>query len=137
VLLIGSEPARPYESPPLTQEYLRGESPREKAYVHEQGFYEQHQIELLTSVTATAIDPGRSRITLDDGRELGYDRRRAPRRGGSRFPARTSMASTTCARSLTATCCASVWTVAVVSWRSALAGSAASSPPARASADWR
>ena len=37
VLLIGSEPERPYERPPLTKDYLRGESEREKAYVHERG----------------------------------------------------------------------------------------------------
>ena len=74
VVLIGSEPERPYERPPLTKDYLRGESEREKAYVHERGFYEQHQIELLAETTATAIDPGASRVTLADGRELGYDR---------------------------------------------------------------
>ena len=27
VLLIGAEPERPYERPPLTKDYLRGESP--------------------------------------------------------------------------------------------------------------
>ena len=32
VLLIGSEPERPYERPPLTKDYLRGESEREKAW---------------------------------------------------------------------------------------------------------
>ena len=45
-MLVGAEPERPYERPPLTKDYLRGESEREKAYVHEQGFYEQHEIEL-------------------------------------------------------------------------------------------
>ena len=73
-VLIGEEPERPYERPPLTKDYLRGESPREKAYVHEEGFYAQHQIELLTSATVTAIDPAASTVTLADGRELGYDR---------------------------------------------------------------
>ena len=34
VVLIGAEPERPYERPPLTKDYLRGESEREKAYVH-------------------------------------------------------------------------------------------------------
>jgi 3-phenylpropionate/trans-cinnamate dioxygenase ferredoxin reductase subunit len=74
VVLIGAESERPYERPPLTKDYLRGESEREKAYVHEAGFYAQHEIELLTDTTATAIDPGASRVTLEDGRELGYDR---------------------------------------------------------------
>ena len=74
VLLVGTEPERPYERPPLTKDYLRGETEREKAYVHPGGFYEQQEIELVTGVTVTAIDPGASRVTLDDGRALGYDR---------------------------------------------------------------
>ena len=74
VVLIGSEQERPYERPPLTKDYLRGESEREKAYVHEQGFYEAHEIELETDATVTALDPATRRVTLADGRELCYDR---------------------------------------------------------------
>jgi len=74
VVLIGSEAEPPYERPPLTKDYLRGESERTKGYVHEGGFYAQHEIELLTETTATSIDLGVSRVTLGDGRELGYDR---------------------------------------------------------------
>jgi len=74
VVMVGSEGERPYERPPLTKDYLRGESPREKAYVHEDGFYHEHTIELETGTTVAAIDPGASRLTLADGRELRFDR---------------------------------------------------------------
>ncbi len=74
VLLIGSEPERPYERPPLTKDYLRGESVRAKAYVHDSGFYAEHEIDLEMGVTVTAIDPAAARVRLDDGREIGYDR---------------------------------------------------------------
>src|SRR5262252_4348167 len=74
VLLIGAEPELPYERPPLTKDYLRGESERENAYVHPGGFYAQQKIELVTGVTVTSIEPGESRVTLDDGRTVGYDR---------------------------------------------------------------
>jgi 3-phenylpropionate/trans-cinnamate dioxygenase ferredoxin reductase component len=74
VVLIGAEPERPYERPPLTKDYLQGKSEREEAYVHEVGFYAQQEISLLMDTTVTAIDPARSRITLHDGRELGFDR---------------------------------------------------------------
>src|SRR5215475_11991668 len=74
VMLIGAEPERPYERPPLTKDYLRGESERAKAYVHPDGFYAQQEIELVTGVTVTAVDPGASQVTLGDGRRLGYDR---------------------------------------------------------------
>ena len=74
VVLIGDESERPYERPPLTKEYLRGESPREKAYVHSEAFYREHEIELMTGTAVTALHPSRSQVTLDGGRELAYDR---------------------------------------------------------------
>jgi 3-phenylpropionate/trans-cinnamate dioxygenase ferredoxin reductase component len=74
VVLIGSEPERPYERPPLTKDYLRGESEREKAYVHPAGFYEDQQIEWWGESTVIAIDLAASRVTLDGGGELSYDR---------------------------------------------------------------
>jgi 3-phenylpropionate/trans-cinnamate dioxygenase ferredoxin reductase component len=74
LILIGDEPERPYERPPLTKDYLRAESLREKAFVHPHAFYREHVIELLTETVVTSLDPARSRIALDDGRELGYDR---------------------------------------------------------------
>jgi len=61
---IGSEAERPYERPSLTKDYLRGESEREKTYVHGRAFYEQHQIELETGLTVTAIDRDASRISV-------------------------------------------------------------------------
>ena len=74
VVLVGAEPDPPYERPPLSKDYLRGESERAKAYVHAEDFYEQQQIELLTDSTVSAIDPSGSQVTLEDGRELGFDR---------------------------------------------------------------
>ncbi len=71
VLLIGSELQRPCERPPLTKDYLRGETEREKVHVHDPGFYEEREIELLTGTTVTRIDPHEARVTLDDGREPG------------------------------------------------------------------
>jgi 3-phenylpropionate/trans-cinnamate dioxygenase ferredoxin reductase component len=74
VVLIGSEPERPYERPPLTKDYLRGESDRDKVYVHDPGFYDEHGIELLPETTAVAIDPAESRVTLGDERQIGYEK---------------------------------------------------------------
>ena len=74
IVLIGSESELPYERPPLSKEYLRGEAPREKARVHEDGFYESHDIELRTGTTATAIDTSTSEVELEGGERLRYDR---------------------------------------------------------------
>lgn len=73
ILLIGEEPVRPYERPPLSKGYLRGETAFEKAAVHKAGFYEEHGIELLTSTKVTRIEPGPKQVTLDPGGVVGYD----------------------------------------------------------------
>jgi 3-phenylpropionate/trans-cinnamate dioxygenase ferredoxin reductase subunit len=74
VVLIGSEPELPYERPPLSKDYLRGEADRDKAYVHPAEFYDGQQIEFMAGTTVTALDPVTARIMLDDGAQLGYDR---------------------------------------------------------------
>ena len=73
VVLLGAEPERPYERPPLTKDYLQGKSERQKAYVHDEGFYGQQEIELRLGTTAESIDPASATVTLAGGEELSYD----------------------------------------------------------------
>jgi 3-phenylpropionate/trans-cinnamate dioxygenase ferredoxin reductase subunit len=74
IVLVGAESERPYERPPLSKDYLRGESERDKAFVHDEGFYEQRQIELRTSTRVTAIDPSASEAVLGDDERLRFDK---------------------------------------------------------------
>ena len=73
VVLIGEEAVRPYERPPLSKAYLRGEVGFEEAAVHPEDFYLEHEIELLTSTTVTSIDPAGKEVSLDPGGRLTYD----------------------------------------------------------------
>src|SRR5215212_2641711 len=73
VVLIGAEEERPYERPPLSKDYLRGEAGREKVYVHEQGFYAEHDIELRLGRTAVRLDTASRELELDGGERLSYD----------------------------------------------------------------
>ena len=73
VVLVGEEPVRPYERPPLSKAYLRGEVGFDAAAVHEDAFYKDHEIELLTSTTVTAVDTASRTVTLDPGGRLPYD----------------------------------------------------------------
>jgi len=74
VVLVGEEPERPYERPPLSKDYLRGEVPREKAYVHDEDFYSAHDIELLTATAVSRIDPAAAEVVLTGDRRLRFDR---------------------------------------------------------------
>ena len=73
LVLIGDEAERPYERPPLSKDYLRGEV-ADKPYVHPAAFYGEHQIDLLTSTRVTGVDLGLSELLLEGDRRLGYDR---------------------------------------------------------------
>ena len=48
VVLVGEETEPPYERPPLSKGYLLGTQEREKAFVHERGWYDEQNIELRT-----------------------------------------------------------------------------------------
>jgi 3-phenylpropionate/trans-cinnamate dioxygenase ferredoxin reductase subunit len=72
VVLIGAEPDRPYERPPLSKDYLRGEAERDAAYVHGADFYDQQSVELRLGTVVEAIDPGARELALAGGERLGF-----------------------------------------------------------------
>jgi 3-phenylpropionate/trans-cinnamate dioxygenase ferredoxin reductase subunit len=74
IVLLGAERELPYERPPLSKEYLRGEVPREKAQVHPEGYYEDHAIELRTGTTVSRVDAGAREVELAGGERIAYDR---------------------------------------------------------------
>jgi 3-phenylpropionate/trans-cinnamate dioxygenase ferredoxin reductase component len=74
ILLLGDEPERPYERPPLSKAYLRGEASRDKLYVHDPGFYAAHDIELRTSTRVVSVAPAERRVHLASGERIPYDR---------------------------------------------------------------
>jgi 3-phenylpropionate/trans-cinnamate dioxygenase ferredoxin reductase subunit len=74
VVLIGEETERPYERPYLSKEYLRGDKPAAKLYVHDEGFYADNDIELLTGTRVESLDPGAREVTLADGSTMAYSR---------------------------------------------------------------
>jgi 3-phenylpropionate/trans-cinnamate dioxygenase ferredoxin reductase subunit len=74
VVLIGEETQRPYERPMLSKEYLRGDKPAAKLYVHDEGFYAEHDIELLTGTRVASVDPGAHEVTFADGSRMPYSR---------------------------------------------------------------
>jgi 3-phenylpropionate/trans-cinnamate dioxygenase ferredoxin reductase component len=74
IVLVTAEGERPYERPPLSKEYLRGEAGREKIYVHEESWYAEHDVELRVGEKVTALDAAGSVATLGSGEELRFDR---------------------------------------------------------------
>jgi 3-phenylpropionate/trans-cinnamate dioxygenase ferredoxin reductase subunit len=74
VVVIGDEPRPPYQRPPLSKDYLRGDRPVEDLVVRADGWWADHDVEILAGLRARAIDPRERIVTLADGRAIAYDR---------------------------------------------------------------
>ena len=93
IVLLGAEPERPYERPPLSKGYLLGNDARDSVYVHAADWYAEHGVDLREGVTVTAIDRGaahrrhlRARRATRSCRTTSCCSPPAPRRAGPDFP---------------------------------------------------
>jgi NADPH-dependent 2,4-dienoyl-CoA reductase/sulfur reductase-like enzyme len=73
VALVTQELHRPYERPPLTKKYLRGEVGLDQVYLEDAAYYDEQEVEILSGVRATELDRDQRLLTLDDGRKLAYE----------------------------------------------------------------
>ncbi len=72
ILLVGREPEPPYERPPLTKEYLRGESERADAHVHPRSWYEENGVELASGRNVMSLDPLARTASVQGGEEVAF-----------------------------------------------------------------
>ncbi len=74
IILIGAEPDPPYERPPLSKEYLRGDMPRERLFIAPSEAYREQEIELRLGARATSISPAERSVELEHGERIRYDK---------------------------------------------------------------
>lgn len=73
VLLVGREPEPPYERPPLSKEYLRGDAGREDAHVNGgRSWYEENGVELLTGKNVMGLDLESRTAKIQGGEEVAF-----------------------------------------------------------------
>lgn len=74
VTILAREPDPPYERPPLTKDFLRGESGREALPLVEDGWYAEHGVDLRTDVEVVEIDVSRTDVWSANGEAFPFDR---------------------------------------------------------------
>ena len=74
ITLLGDEPHRPYERPPLSKDYLQGNADRDSIFVHPEPWYAEHAVELRLGTAVTSIDPASRTVTTATGARLSYDK---------------------------------------------------------------
>ena len=72
VRLIGADEFLPYDRPNLSKDYLAGTASEEWIPLRSADFYREQKIDTFTNTSVTAIDPQEKKVTLTDGRSLGY-----------------------------------------------------------------
>jgi 3-phenylpropionate/trans-cinnamate dioxygenase ferredoxin reductase subunit len=73
ITLVGEEPVPPYQRPPLSKAWLKGEADADSLALKPLEFYAEHGIDFRPSVRATAIHRGDKTVALSDGSTVGYD----------------------------------------------------------------
>jgi NADPH-dependent 2,4-dienoyl-CoA reductase/sulfur reductase-like enzyme len=74
IVLVSADEHPPYNRPPLSKDFLRGESEEDDLPLEDAGFYRHHGIEVRLRTRALALDAGRRVVTLSDGETLSYGR---------------------------------------------------------------
>jgi 3-phenylpropionate/trans-cinnamate dioxygenase ferredoxin reductase component len=74
ITLVGDEAAPPYQRPPLSKAYLKGELEAERLFLKPVDYYAEHDVDLITGDAASAIRLGDHEVTLAGGRTLAWDR---------------------------------------------------------------
>ncbi|HEX6261751.1 MAG TPA: FAD-dependent oxidoreductase [Actinomycetota bacterium] len=72
IVLIGAERHLPYERPPLSKQYLRGEADAAALPLHEDASYEEWGIDARIGVRATGLDVADRTVELEGGSTVGY-----------------------------------------------------------------
>ena len=74
LILVTEEKERPYDRVPLSKRYLQGALSRDGIFLRPPEFYDENRVELSTGRRATDLDVNTKRLSLDDGREVRYEK---------------------------------------------------------------
>jgi 3-phenylpropionate/trans-cinnamate dioxygenase ferredoxin reductase component len=73
ITLIGQEPYPPYQRPPLSKAWLKGELEIDELYLKSDSFYKDNHIELRLDTTVEAVGAQRDTVHLSTGETLSFD----------------------------------------------------------------
>jgi 3-phenylpropionate/trans-cinnamate dioxygenase ferredoxin reductase component len=74
LVMVGAESRPPYQRPPLSKGYLKGELEADRLYLKDEEFYADNRIDLLTGQVAERIDLSERKLWLFSGQAIGWDR---------------------------------------------------------------
>lgn len=73
IVLVGEEPLAPYQRPPLSKAWLKGEADADSLALKDPDWYAENDCDLRLGVRATAVDRGARTVALSTGETLAWD----------------------------------------------------------------
>ncbi|MEM9226137.1 MAG: FAD-dependent oxidoreductase, partial [Pseudomonadota bacterium] len=73
ITLIGDEAALPYQRPPLSKAYMKGELAEERLFFKPEVWYEDNGVDLVLSTRAIRIDRDAREVAIEHGGRVPYD----------------------------------------------------------------
>src|SRR5687767_9382856 len=74
VLIVGREPDPPYNRPPLSKKYVRGEESRDDILFRPSSWYDENDVEVLTLTSVIKLDAGDRVATLSNKDEVRFEK---------------------------------------------------------------
>jgi NADPH-dependent 2,4-dienoyl-CoA reductase/sulfur reductase-like enzyme len=73
LIILSADTAVPYERPPLSKGFLAGRDSEESVRINPESFYKEHGIDIRLGTRVASVDPGRKRLSLASGGEVGFE----------------------------------------------------------------
>jgi len=74
ITLVGEEPYVPYDRPPLSKDFLRGEKPREQLFFDPESYFHENRIELVLGTAVQRLDLAGKRAILANERVIHFEK---------------------------------------------------------------
>jgi 3-phenylpropionate/trans-cinnamate dioxygenase ferredoxin reductase subunit len=74
ILIAGQEPHLPYDRPPLSKDFLRGEKPRHELFYDQEQFFRDHHIDLILGTAVQRLDASAKTAALAGGETIAFEK---------------------------------------------------------------
>ncbi len=74
ITLVSEEPHLPYDRPPLSKEFLRGQKPRTQLFFDPEPAFRDRNISLILGIAAKQLEAKTKTVTLADGRTVKFEK---------------------------------------------------------------
>ncbi len=74
IMLVGDEPYVPYDRPPLSKEFLRGEKTKDQLFFDPESFFHDQHIELVLGTRVQQVDTSGKSASFTNGRTIRFDK---------------------------------------------------------------